>query len=297
MTIDPEKQTRYWRSRCSYPRPSAGEANDGSGDDSTDESCSPFKRKAQQFKTLVNRAEAEPSWRHRVADWTPPFTQEHDLESPLKRSVTWNPDYAPWNTNRRRASQNSTQTDVSYTTSSSDDSKRPSLLEGTDSDEFLDPRSPYFNFTQQKPTAADHFRLPLDNANNNSPRTFCSLADSLKSPLLSMEALKNREAPNIKQFLELRRSRVLPSPFPGLPVQRLADTSTAVASGGTGKLRKGCFDARLDPRLEASEKRAERLDQLAVWVVAGLVGVWVLLVIANLRLAGYEAALKAIQRK
>ncbi|EFQ35282.1 hypothetical protein CGRA01v4_05792 [Colletotrichum graminicola] len=283
MTIAPEKQTRYWRNRSPYPRPSAGEANDGSGDDSTDESCSPSKRKVQQVKTLADSAEVEPSWRHRVADWTPPSTQEHDLESPLKRSITWDPDYAPRNTNRRRASQSSTQTDVSYTTSSPDDSKRLSLLEETNSKEFLDPRSPCFNFTQTKPTAADHSLLPLYNANSNSARKLCSLADSLKSPLLSMETPKDRESLNTKQLLGLRLSRVLPSPFPGLP------------GGGTGKLYKGRLDARIDPRLEAAEGRAERMDQLAVWAVAGLVGVWVLLVMANLELARYEAVLKSMQ--
>ncbi|KAK2038364.1 hypothetical protein LZ31DRAFT_579571 [Colletotrichum somersetense] len=322
MVIAPEEHTRYWRSRSPYPRPFAGEANDGSSDDNTDESCSPLTHKIQRAETLLSR---EPSWRQRVDDWTLSCTPEHDLEFPLEKYVAWDPDYAPWNTNRRRASQSNTQTSVSCTTSSPDGLKWPSLSEGIDSD---DSRGSCFSFTQPKPTAADHSRPPLYDAHNDPARKCCSLADSLKSPFLSMRALKEKQEAllSAQRLLEPRRPRVLPSPFSGLPVQPLADASTAFAPyrrpgsdsdsgrylrgrgrdgessadyspwqrGGAGKPRETCLDAGTDPRMDAARKRAERMDQLAVWVVPGLVMVWVLLMIANLKLAGYEAALKSM---
>ncbi|KAK2061228.1 hypothetical protein LY76DRAFT_614483 [Colletotrichum caudatum] len=278
MVIAPEKQTRYWR-RCSpYPRPFAGEANDGSSNDSTEESCSPVTHKIQRAETLLSR---KPSWRQRVDDCTLSCTSEHDSDSPLEKYDAWDPEYAPWNTNRRRASQSNTQTSMSCTSSSPDGLKWPSLTEGIDSD---DPRSSCFSLTQPKPTAADHSRPPLYEAHNDPAGKCCSLADSLKSPILSMRALKEKQEtlPSAQRLFELRRPRVLPSPFSGLP------------RGGAGRPREACLDAGTDPRMDAARKRAERMDQLAVWVVPGLVMVWVLLMIANLKLAGYEATLKSM---
>ncbi|KAK1998644.1 hypothetical protein LX36DRAFT_24297 [Colletotrichum falcatum] len=289
MVIAPEKQTRYWRSRSPYPRLPAGEVDDGSRNGNTDE--------------------------NNVANWTPSSAQEHDLESPLKRSITWDPDYAPWNTNRRRVSRSG------------------SLSEGFNSDEFLDPCSPCFNFIRAKPTAADHSRPALCNNKDDSARSCGSLADSLKSARLSVEIPKYRGSFNCKHPLDLRRrSRVLSSPFSGPPGQWRADTSTAVAlsrepdsdpdpeqdSGdrkdddeGSAFFGNGSGhsvdcnpwqrdstdrsrEAYVDAGIERRKKAAETMDKLAMWLVAGLVGVWILLVVANLKLAGYEAALKSM---
>ncbi|KDN63573.1 hypothetical protein CSUB01_05323 [Colletotrichum sublineola] len=331
MVVVPEKQPRYWRNRSPYPRHSPGDANDGLSDDSIDGSNGTFRHKVQQVDNPVRRADVQPSPRHEVTDWTPSSTQEHYLKSPLKRSITWDAKYAPWNTNCLP------HTDAFYINSPSEDFKRLSQSEGINSDDFLDRRSPSFYFIQPKPTAADHSRPPLYNAKNDSVRMCSSLDDSLKSPRLSTKPPRVREPLNATHLLGRRRSGIIPSPLTGLPVQWPTDTSTAATSsrgpdsnsdserdlgvlnhdekrsafsesrrghrvdcgtwrrGGMDKQREACLNAGIDLLAEATEKRAERMDELAVWLVVGLIGVWVLLILANLKLAEYEVALKSMR--
>ncbi|KAK1985643.1 hypothetical protein LZ30DRAFT_808914 [Colletotrichum cereale] len=282
MAIDPEKQTRYWRDRSPYPRPSAGGTKDGSDEDNTKESNNSSNHEAHQVKTLMSLAETQTPRRHRVTGWAPLSTQEQDLEPPLKRSITWDHEYAPWNPDRPLDSQGSTQTNVSLTTSPSDDFYWLSLSEGSYPDELLDPRSPRFDNGQPKPTAADHPHPSLHNAGDDSARTCFSLVNRPKGPHLSTKTSRDREPLNIEYLLGPRRSRVLPSPFPAPP------------RSDTDKPRGACVDADIAPLMEVAEKRAESMDCLAVWLVFGLVGVWVLLMVANLKLAGWEATLESM---
>lgn len=56
----------------------------------------------------------------------------------------------------------------------------------------------------------------------------------------------------------------------------------------TSRPRGVCLNARVMPRSEAAEMRAKTMNELARWLLAGIVGVWVLMMAADLKLAALE---------
>ncbi|GJC92512.1 hypothetical protein ColKHC_01338 [Colletotrichum higginsianum] len=56
----------------------------------------------------------------------------------------------------------------------------------------------------------------------------------------------------------------------------------------TSRPRGVCLNARVMPRSEAAEMRAKTMNELARWLLAGIVGVWVLMMAVDLKLAALE---------
>ncbi|GKT48094.1 uncharacterized protein ColSpa_08275 [Colletotrichum spaethianum] len=205
------------RESCGH---SARKINYEPGKESAKESNSPFR---DEFQPLVL-----PTNNVKTLIWKPS----------LKRSITWDPAFAPWITNRPRTSQRSIESKAPFTdpaTFPSGNFNKLSSSKETYSEEILGPRSPCFKPVRPKLTTVDPSSSPLYSAEDGSSTAYSSLADSLKSPRLTARDPTYLATLNTECQLSLSRSRAQSSssPFPrqeDAPLQWLCNASTAVAS-------------------------------------------------------------------
>ncbi|KZL81366.1 hypothetical protein CI238_00401 [Colletotrichum incanum] len=324
MVIAPEKQTRYWRYRSPYPRPnritspspSAHKSNYESDENNFKEENRSFEDEVQQLHksnnkvmTLVNKTDFQSPRHQQVDEKSSSSTQGQGLKPPLKRSITWDPKFDPWNSDRFHASHRSTQSNIPFTdfvTSRSDHFTKLSLSEEDYSDEILRPRNPRFRPVRPKLTTVDIPRSPLYKAEDGSARIYSPIADNLKSPRLTARNSTYQNLLNTEYMFSLGHSRAPSLSFP-VPRQQPSlaqwspNVSTAAVSPSTGhpsgeamvvfresiwchcvnckswkrssmsKPRGMCLNARIIPRKEAAEKVAEKVAEKMDWLAMWLI--------------------------